>query len=243
MGGFQTLEAFDFYRDNERLKNLFSRVHGSVVSPDSVVAKADKIFNRYISEFSDERLEGLPKEVLDQIRVKLQRPSAGGLFQGVEQLVLPELRKAFEAFKRSSYFEKLRKKLTSKTVLDRRDVDEFEPETVQSFMLKPKGKKRTVEIKLPKRTNKVTIGRDKSNFVVIEDSRVSRSHARVEYSATKCEYIDLGSSCGSKLNGRNVLRAKLKPGDMIEIGWSVLIFRVRKRRKGSIFQRLVGLRT
>mmetsp|Transcript_30710 Transcript_30710/g.42943 ORF Transcript_30710/g.42943 Transcript_30710/m.42943 type:complete len:828 (+) Transcript_30710:227-2710(+) len=241
IGGFQTLEAFDFYRDNERLKDMSRHVQGGV-SPDSVVAKADKMFNRYISEFSEERLEGLPKDVLDQIRVELQRPT-GGLFKEVEKLVLPELRKAFEAFKQSSYFEKLRKKLTSKTVMDQRDVDEFEPETVQSFMLKPKGKKRTIEIKLPKRANKVTIGRDKSNFVVIEDSRVSRSHARVEYSATKCEYIDLGSSCGSKLNGRNVLRAKLKPGDMIEIGWSVLIFRVRKRRKSSIFQRLVGLRT
>lgn len=124
-----------------------------------------------------------------------------------------------------------------------------------------------------------TIGRDKSNMLVIEDSRVSRSHARVEYSDTRqcnqsitdsaaarsaasasmhrssvcfipltylstplsalllpvppcaeCEYIDLGSSCGSKLNGKPVLRAKLRPGDVIELGQSVLIFQVRKKK-------------
>jgi len=76
-----------------------------------------------------------------------------------------------------------------------------------------------------------TIGRDKSNQLVIEDSRVSRSHARVEYSETQCEYIDLGSSCGSKLNGKPVLRAKLRPGDAIEIGQSTLIFQVKKKKR------------
>jgi len=52
---------------------------------------------------------------------------------------------------------------------------------------------------------------------------------------TECEYIDLGSSCGSKLNGKSVLRARLKPGDVIEIGQSTLIFHTKKRRRFSIF--------
>ena len=78
----------------------------------------------------------------------------------------------------------------------------------------------------------LTIGRDKSNTLVIyDDNRVSRSHARIEYSSTSCEYIDLGSSCGSKLNGQAVLRATLQSGDVIEIGQSVLIFRLKKKTR------------
>jgi len=43
---------------------------------------------------------------------------------------------------------------------------------------------------------------------------------------TECEFIDLGSSCGSKLNGRQVFRAKLRSGDVLELGQSLLIFQV-----------------
>lgn len=129
------------------------------------------------------------------------------------------------------------KRLSSKTVMDERKVPEFCGDGVQTFVLRAKGAKKSHEIKFNRRQNVITIGRDKSNDVVIEDSRVSRSHARVEYNNTQCEYIDLGSSCGSKLNGRPVLRARLKPGDIVEIGLSVLIFNVRKRRRSSILQR------
>jgi hypothetical protein len=45
----------------------------------------------------------------------------------------------------------------------------------------------------------------------------------------------LGSSCGSKLNGRPVLRAKLKPGDVIELGQSILIFQLKPKTGFSLF--------
>ena len=79
---------------------------------------------------------------------------------------------------------------------DDRHVEPFEPAALQLFLLKVKGTKRSKEIKFPKKEALWTIGRDKSNKLVIEDSRVSRSHARVEYTDVGCEYIDLGSSCG-----------------------------------------------
>jgi len=86
----------------------------------------------------------------------------------------------------------------------------------------------------PQGQGMTSIGRDKSNTLVIEDSRVSRSHARVEYTDTQCEYIDLGSSCGSKLNGKPVLRARLRPGDVVELGQSVLIFQLRRKKKSAV---------
>jgi hypothetical protein len=115
-----------------------------------------------------------------------------------------------------------------------RRITNFERDSVQSFLLKVKGSKKSLEIKLSPKKDVLTIGRDKSNSLVVEDSRVSRSHARVEYTDTQCEYIDLGSSCGSKLNGKPVLRAKLQPGDVVEIGQSTLIFQIGKRGRFSL---------
>ncbi|GAB5365232.1 hypothetical protein AAMO2058_001039600 [Amorphochlora amoebiformis] len=234
------MRHFKFYQENEKLKGMSSTFNDGC-SPDSLVSKADRMFHKYFSGDSDSALPGIDKKFIEQIQVELSQPH-GKLFKKVEMVIYPVLEQAFKEFKKSPHFAKLTKQLSSKTVMDHRHVSQFPADTHQSFMLKAKGSKRSVEIKLNRRSNMVTIGRDKSNFVVIEDSRVSRSHARVEYTASQCEYIDLGSSCGSKLNGRSVLRAKLKPGDIIEIGMSVLIFCVRKRRKASIFQRL-GIKT
>jgi pSer/pThr/pTyr-binding forkhead associated (FHA) protein len=123
----------------------------------------------------------------------------------------------------------------SRVVEDTRSVDSFDPCCLQSFVLKVKGSKRSRDIKFSRKQSIFTIGRDKSNNLVIEDSRVSRSHARVEYNNIQCEYIDLGSSCGSKLNGKPVLRAKLRSGDVIELGQSTLIFQVKRKKRFSLF--------
>ena len=79
---------------------------------------------------------------------------------------------------------------------DDRTVEPFDAASLQLFLLKVKGVKKSKEIKFSKKEQLWTIGRDKSNKLVIEDSRVSRSHARVEYTDVGCVYIDLGSSCG-----------------------------------------------
>lgn len=52
---------------------------------------------------------------------------------------------------------------------------------------------------------------------------------------TDCEFIDLGSSCGSKLNGRPVLRSRLRHGDILEVGHSVLIFHLKRAGWLSLF--------
>mmetsp|Transcript_39970 Transcript_39970/g.64085 ORF Transcript_39970/g.64085 Transcript_39970/m.64085 type:complete len:919 (-) Transcript_39970:1078-3834(-) len=199
---------FSFYLDNEKLKRL-SKENSTGISPDSLVATVDRMFHKYLSEDSEQKLSShVNEDVIRDIYIDLGYPF-GDMFRKVEEVIYPLVEKDFLQFKKSKNFEKLRSTLYSKTVTDQRNVKEFDPETCQSFMLRAKNTKRSVEIKLSKRNNMITIGRDKSNYVVIEDSRVSRSHARVEYSETHCEYIDLGSSCGSKLNGKPVLRAKV----------------------------------
>jgi hypothetical protein len=119
---------------------------------------------------------------------------------------------------------------------DNRVVEPFDSSMVPQFMLKIKGQKESKCIKLSKKNTVLTIGRDKSNSMILEDSRVSRSHARIEWNEQQCtcEYIDLGSSCGSKLNGKAVQRAKLQPGDVLELGQSTLIFQLKKKKRFSL---------
>lgn len=72
-----------------------------------------------------------------------------------------------------------------------------------------------------------TIGRRTSNDVVLTSTRVSRSHAEIRRGESGVEIVDVGSSNGSKLNGR-ALRAEvpvtLAPGDRIELADEPLLF-------------------
>lgn len=70
----------------------------------------------------------------------------------------------------------------------------------------------------------ITLGRAVSNDIVLGDARASREHARLECGAGGCEIVDLGSSNGTRLNGKPVQRATLKPGDVVSVGSSQLRF-------------------
>ena len=159
------------------------------------------------------------------------------LFDPLRKALSSVLTSDYHEFKRSPDYDSLSSVLQASGSAhgDERPVDPFDPSSLQLFLLKVKGTKRSKEIKFNKKDMLWTIGRDKSNKLVIEDSRVSRSHARVEYTDSQCEYIDLGSSCGSKLNGKPVHRARLKAGDVIELGQSTLIFQVKPRKRFRLF--------
>ena len=79
-----------------------------------------------------------------------------------------------------------------------------------------------VEFSLSKPT--VEIGRAALNDIVLSDHKISRSHARIECDETGCTLIDLGSSNGTLVNGDRIDRAKLVPGDVIQLGGSILHF-------------------
>lgn len=74
----------------------------------------------------------------------------------------------------------------------------------------------------------VTLGRAMTNEIILDDNRISRSHARVECSHRGCELIDLGSSNGTRLNGVRVDKAWLRPGDQITLGSLELRFEVEQ---------------
>ena len=49
-----------------------------------------------------------------------------------------------------------------------------------------------------------TIGRDKSNDIVVNDHSVSRKHAIIFLHSESMIYIDLRSTLGSRINGKNI---------------------------------------
>jgi hypothetical protein len=71
----------------------------------------------------------------------------------------------------------------------------------------------------------VTMGRSRQSDVMVDDPNVSRAHAEIRPRGGSWVVIDLGSTNGSRLNGRRLENPEvLKPGDEIELGTTVLKF-------------------
>jgi ABC-type multidrug transport system ATPase subunit/pSer/pThr/pTyr-binding forkhead associated (FHA) protein len=73
-------------------------------------------------------------------------------------------------------------------------------------------------------TGRIRIGRDAANDIVLDDLAVSRRHAEVREVAGGFEVADLGSRNGTYLNGRQVSRALLHPGDLVSVGKHQFVF-------------------
>ena len=70
-----------------------------------------------------------------------------------------------------------------------------------------------------------TVGRSRRCDVMLDDANVSRTHAEIRPRGGSWVLTDLGSTNGSRLNGRRLDGSEvLKPGDEIELGTSRLTF-------------------
>ncbi|MFA6030537.1 MAG: FHA domain-containing serine/threonine-protein kinase [Elusimicrobiota bacterium] len=63
-----------------------------------------------------------------------------------------------------------------------------------------------------------TLGRGDAADVDIDDPQVSRQHCSIELREGELRLRDLGSSNGTRLNGKRIILAALKYGDTIELG-------------------------
>ncbi|CAA9571299.1 MAG: hypothetical protein AVDCRST_MAG19-2802 [uncultured Thermomicrobiales bacterium] len=68
------------------------------------------------------------------------------------------------------------------------------------------------------RKSVTNVGRALDNDVVLESADVSRHHARFEYDGDVLRLLDLGSTNGTRLNGRPVTSDRVRPGDEIVFG-------------------------
>src|SRR5215212_1816370 len=70
----------------------------------------------------------------------------------------------------------------------------------------------------------VTIGREEGNLLRLNDERVSRFHAKVQQEDGDVIITDLESTNGTRVNGAPVQIRRLRPGDQISLGRSMLLF-------------------
>lgn len=70
----------------------------------------------------------------------------------------------------------------------------------------------------------VTIGREEGNILRLNDERVSRFHAKVQLDNGDFILTDLESTNGTRVNGMAVQIRRLRAGDKVSIGRSILLF-------------------
>ncbi|HET6211327.1 MAG TPA: FHA domain-containing protein [Micromonosporaceae bacterium] len=70
----------------------------------------------------------------------------------------------------------------------------------------------------------IRIGRTPDNHIVVDDLLVSRHHAEIRRAGDGYQVVDLGSRNGTYVNGQQVPRAALHPGDLLVIGRHQFVF-------------------
>src|SRR3954452_13900058 len=70
----------------------------------------------------------------------------------------------------------------------------------------------------------VTIGREEGNLLRLNDERVSRFNAKVQFDNGEVILTDLESTNGTRVNGNVVQIRRLRPGDRVGVGRSLLLF-------------------
>jgi hypothetical protein len=74
----------------------------------------------------------------------------------------------------------------------------------------------------PLEASEITVGRDPSNDIVINDAEVSRKHARLLFQDGSYVLEDLGSTNGTYVNGQRLLGPhRLRPGDLVLLGENI----------------------
>jgi hypothetical protein len=82
----------------------------------------------------------------------------------------------------------------------------------------------TPGVTFPLEGDQLTIGRDSSNGVAINDAEVSRKHSRLSFQGGKYVLEDLGSTNGTFVNGQRLSGpAVLKAGDVVSLGEQIVL--------------------
>jgi hypothetical protein len=71
---------------------------------------------------------------------------------------------------------------------------------------------------------RVVLGRSRECDIQVEDANVSRRHAELRQEGATYWIVDLDSTNGIEVNGRQVKRAKLESGDMFTVGATEVTF-------------------
>ena len=76
----------------------------------------------------------------------------------------------------------------------------------------------------PLEGDQLTIGRESSNGIAINDAEISRKHSRLTFQGGKYVLEDLGSTNGTFVNGQRLAGpVVLKPGDVVSLGEHIVL--------------------
>lgn len=82
----------------------------------------------------------------------------------------------------------------------------------------------TPGVTFPLEGEQLTIGRDSTNGVAINDAEVSRKHSRLTFQGGKYVLEDLGSTNGTFVNGQRLAGpVVLKSGDVVSLGEQIVL--------------------
>ncbi len=82
----------------------------------------------------------------------------------------------------------------------------------------------TVGAIYPLEADSISIGRDASNTIQINDAEISRRHSRLELKGGKYVIEDVGSTNGTHVNGQRIMSAYvLKVGDVVSFGEGIVL--------------------
>jgi transcriptional regulator with GAF, ATPase, and Fis domain len=87
----------------------------------------------------------------------------------------------------------------------------------------------------------LSLGRDSTNQLSLEDRAVSRKHCTVsQIAGGEFEIADLDSHNGTWVNGATITHSLLQHGDRIRVGSCEFVFRTRAEEDGDLLQPLAG---
>jgi VWFA-related protein len=93
-----------------------------------------------------------------------------------------------------------------------------------ALLIVDKGERRGKQFELG--AGETAIGRLGTNDIVISDPTVGRHQAKVRQEGTEFYIYDLASTNPTRVNGQEIARHRLEPQDRIEIGDTILVFKL-----------------
>ena len=77
---------------------------------------------------------------------------------------------------------------------------------------------------VPLQKTVINIGRRSTSDIILQDPMVSRDHAQLRAQQGRYLLFDLSSTGGTTINNHRIHSATLKPGDVIRMGKTILVY-------------------
>lgn len=106
------------------------------------------------------------------------------------------------------------------------DIDEGSPTVVRSSLVQMAAELEIDGITMVLSAATTTIGRRSDRDISLDDPGVSRTHAEIQRGSGVFRIVDHGSANGTRVNGQPVSDSLLQDGDVIEVGATMMRFRM-----------------